>query len=46
MEQKHWELVVDNMENDKEVVKISTPRIEEQIEHYTKIVNDLLTKIW
>lgn len=45
MEQKHWELVVDNMENDKELVKISTPRIEEQIEHYTKIVKHLLEKI-
>jgi len=42
----HWQLKVEQMINDKELVKIGTPRIQEQIEHYTKIVNALLSKIW
>lgn len=46
MIRKHWQLKVEQMINDKELVKVSTPRIEEQIEHYTKIVKHLLTKIW
>jgi len=41
----HWQLKVEQMIGDKELVKIGTPRIQEQIEHYTKIVNALLSKL-
>lgn len=46
MIRKHWQLKVEQMIGDKELVKIGTPRIEEQIENYTNIVKSLLTKIW
>lgn len=45
MIRKHWQLKVEQMIEDKELVKISTPWIEEKIQEYTKIVNALLAKI-
>ncbi len=39
------QLKVEQMIEDKELVKIGTPRIQEQIDHYTKIVNHLLSKL-
>jgi len=41
-----WDIVVENMVYDKELVKISTPRIREQIEHYEECVKDLLDTKW
>lgn len=45
MIRKHWQLKVEQMIEDKQLIKISTPRIEEKIQEYTKIVNALLSKI-
>jgi len=42
----HWQIVVENMITDKELVKISTPRIKEQIEHYEKCVKEILDTKW
>jgi len=41
-----WDIVVENMVYDKELVKISTPRIREQIEHYEECVKALLDTKW
>lgn len=41
MQRKYGELRVDEMIADKQIVKISTPQIQELIEHYTGLVKEL-----
>lgn len=45
MQKKLWMLAVDEMINDKQIVKIPTAWIIEQIEHYKKIVKTLESKL-
>ena len=42
---RYWQEFVKNMQEDKELVKISTVQIREMIEHYTNAVNIILEQI-
>ncbi|MDO4714269.1 MAG: recombination protein NinG [bacterium] len=41
MQRKYGELLVDQMINDKQIVKIATSLLQEQIDHYTQLVKEL-----
>lgn len=38
---KYWKEIVEKMQNDKELIKISTPELREKIEEYKKKVLQL-----
>ncbi|MDO4714003.1 MAG: recombination protein NinG, partial [bacterium] len=44
MQRKYGELLVDQMINDKQIVKIATSSLQEQIDHYTQLVKELKTQ--
>lgn len=41
MQRKYWEILVDEMINDKQIMKISTSSLQEMIEHYQALVDEL-----
>ena len=41
MQRKYWEILVDEMINDKQIIKIATWSLQEMIEHYQALVDEL-----
>ena len=41
MQRKYWEILVDEMINDKQIMKIATWSLQEMIEHYQALVDEL-----
>lgn len=46
MQKLLWENIVEEMINDKQLVKITTPQLEEMIQHYTACVKELKESKW
>ena len=41
MQRKYWEILVDEMINDKQIIKIATWSLQEMIDHYQALVDEL-----
>ena len=41
MQRKYWEILVDEMINDKQIMKIATSSLQEMIEKYQVLVDEL-----
>ena len=41
MQRKYWEILVDEMINDKQIMKIATSSLQEMIEKYQVLVSEL-----
>ena len=41
MQRKYWEILVDEMINDKQIMKIATSSLQEMIDHYQALVDEL-----
>ena len=41
MQRKYWEILIDEMINDKQIIKIATWSLQEMIEHYQALVDEL-----
>ena len=41
MQRKYWEILVDEMINDKQIMKIATSSLQEMIDHYQSMVDEL-----
>ena len=41
MQRKYWEILVDEMINDRQICKIATAEIEAMIDHYQSMVDEL-----
>ena len=41
MQRKYWEILVDEMINNKQICKIATAEIEAMIDHYQALVDEL-----
>ena len=41
MQRKYWEILVDEMINDRQIWKIATAEIEAMIDHYQALVDEL-----
>ena len=41
MQRKYWEILVDEMINDKQICKIATSSLQEMIERYESMANEL-----
>ena len=41
MQRKYWEILVDEMINDKQIMKIATSSLQEMIDHYQALIDEL-----
>lgn len=41
MQRKYWEILVDEMINDRQIMKIATSSLQEMIDHYQALVDEL-----
>ena len=41
MQRKYWEILIDEMINDKQIIKIATSSLQEMIEKYQVLVDEL-----
>ena len=41
MQRKYWEILVDEMINDKQIIKIATWELQEMIDRYQSMVDEL-----
>ena len=41
MQRKYWEILIDEMINDKQIMKIATSSLQEMIDRYQSLVDEL-----